>query len=338
MNKPKRILVVNVNWLGDAIMTTPVFKGLKESFIQSFVAVMVTERVKDVFIGNPYIDEVIIFDEKDKKVDIFQKIKIVKLLRDKKFDTAYFIQKSFTRLFICFLAGIKNRIGFDRPKNNLLLTKRIKALSKDNHRQKQYCHLFEQTGIVISDYQPRIFISQDERVNAEIFLKNIDLKYSKLVAINPSANWAMKRWPIEYFAKLADRIITELNCEVVFIGADKEKELIESLINKMKNKAYNFCGKTTIRQLAAIIERINLFISNDSGPAHLAAAQGIATIAIFGPTAVDITGPIGKYVHIVKSKTNCAIPCYNLKCSDNICMRQVAIDDVFDIAKKIINA
>jgi heptosyltransferase-2 len=332
----KRILVVNVNWLGDAILTTPIFKALKENFPSAYIGVMTPERIREVFENNPYIDEVIIFDEKGKEKKFLNKIRFARALKKKGFDTAFFIHRSFTRAFICFLAGIKERIGYRRLKNLFVLTKKIKPPPASVHRQDYYLYLFEKIGIVIEDRLPRVFIKEEDRVKYRTFFKDITDKYSYVVGINPSANWSLKRWPQEKFALLSDSLIRDLNCAVFFIGTEKERQTVKSVVDNMKEKPYDFCGKTDLKELAALLENMDLFISNDSGPAHLAASLGINTLVLFGPTSIELTSPRGSRVRIIKKDINCKIPCYNLSCSDNACMKKISVEDVFLEAENIL--
>jgi len=332
----KRILVVEVNWLGDSILTTPAFKALKENFPSSYLGVMVVERVADVFLTNPYIDEVIVFDEKKNHKSFLSKIKFISFLRKKQFDTVFLIHRSFTRALICFLAGIRNRVGFRRFKSTFVVNRKISPPKKTIHRQDQYLCLFERQGVEIKDKKPIVFVSNDSR-NA-IFLKIKDLKnsYSHVVGINPSANWKLKRWPKENFSFLSDRLVRELNCAVVFIGARKEKQIVDEVMRHMAQRAYNFCGMTNLSELAALVENFDIFVSNDSGPAHLAAALGINTLVLFGPTSPDITSPKGLAVKVISKDLDCEIPCYNLQCKNNKCMKAIEVDEAFQAAEKIL--
>lgn len=332
----KRILVVNVNWLGDAILTTPVFKAIKENIPSIYVGVMVVDRVKDVFSDNPYIDEVIIFDEKSTHKGILSKLKFINFLRGKKFDTVFFIHRSFTRACICFLAGIKTRIGYLRPKTSFILTKKVPLPSLGIHRQDYYLSIFEKAGIIIYDRMPRFFLADGLRDKFKDFINELKSKYSYIAGINPSGNWESKIWPQERFSELSERMVKELNCAIVFIGAAKEKTLIDNITRKMKTGLYDLCGMTNLKELGALLADMDIFISNDSGPAHLSASLGINTLALFGPTSPEITAPRGKSVKIIKGKVDCKIPCYNKRCKDNICMKNITVDEVFEEVKDVL--
>ena len=279
-----RILIVGVNWLGDSLLTTPVFKALKKKFPGSYIGVMVVERVREVFEGNPYINEVIVFDERGQHKGFFAKLKFIKLLRKKKFDTAFLIHRSFTRAFICFLAGIRLRIGYRRLKSFLILSKRIKLLASLLHRQDRYLYLFEKSGIVIEDRSPSFFISESTRDKISKDLEQVKKEHAFLIGINPSANWELKRWPASYFANLADSLVRDFKAVIIFVGTEAQRLVIEEVRVKMNQNSFSFCGKTNLKELGALMQNLKLFISNDSGPAHLAASLGVNTVVIFGPT------------------------------------------------------
>jgi len=331
-----RILVVNVNWLGDAIMTLPAFKAIKEKFPLSSVAVMAPDRVKDVFSDNPYIDEVIIFNEKKEHKSFSQKLRFIKQLREKKFDTVFLIHRSFTRALICFLAGIKTRIGYKRFKNIFIVNKTIKPPAKNIHKQDYYLYLFEKTGIATADKLPEVYVPQQIQEKYKTEITHLRQKHTYLVGMNPSANWLLKRWPQENFAILSDKLIRELNCCILFVGAKIDADVVGAVTNRMKEKPYNFCAKTSIKELAAIIRNVDLFISNDSGPAHLSASLGVNTLVLFGPTSPELSAPRGKRVQILKKSIRCEIPCYDTGCQNNLCMKNITVEDTYQKAKELL--
>lgn len=331
----KRVLVVSVNWLGDSILLTPAFKALKKARPSCYVAVMAHQRVREVFSDNPYIDEVIVFDEKSSHRTLKSKLRFIKELKAKKFDTVFLVHRSFTRAFICLLAGIRKRIGYARFKSVFVVNERVSMPPKDIHRQDYYLWLFERAGISVAERNPKFFIPPAIEETSKSLLGGVkDL--SCLIGMNVTANWRLKRWPKDFFSLLADRITQELGCCVVLIGASQDSGLVDEVARNMKSEAINLCGKTSLKELGAIIKKCSVFISNDSGPAHLAASLGVATLVLFGPTSAAITSPRGNAVMIVQKDTGCKIPCYRLDCADNICMKNISVEEVFQETKKII--
>lgn len=334
----KRILIVTVNWLGDALLTTPAPQALKETVPDAYVAVMAEKRVAGVFENNPYIDELISFTETSLKQNLRQIAALISALRKKKFDTVFLIHRSFTRALICFLAGISERIGYRRWKTSLILTNKITPPPDAIHRQDYYLSLFEKSGVVINNRLPQFYVPAQTQENVSKFLQKIKETHSCLIGIHASANWELKRWPAQNFARLADCLAADFGGAVTFIGAGKDKAVIDQIIKNMRSKAYDLCRKTDLGELAALMQNMKIFISNDSGPAHLAAALGVNTIVLFGPTAKEITAPRGRNVKIISNKTRaCKIPCYNLKCRDNRCMKDISVEEVLTEAKKILN-
>lgn len=333
----KRILVVEVNWLGDCVMTFPVFKVLKENFPSSYICVLAVPRVKELFELNPYIDEVIIFDEKGIHKSLRAKIKFITFLKKKKIDTAILIHRSFTRACICALAGIKTSIGFKRFKTSLILTHKVKPPSDTVHRADYYFSLLEAIGIRIEEKIPKVSVKTQDREEVRRLVDAERENYSHLVAINPSANWSLKQWPQDYFVQLIDRLI-DFDCKTFLIGTQKEYNLAQAIKEKVhKNKnIVNLCGQTTLTQLAAILELMDILISSDSGPAHLAASVGTKVLLLFGPTSPSITAPRGDSVYIIKGEVSCPIPCYNLFCEDNVCMKKILPCEVFSKVKEIL--
>lgn len=318
-------------------MTTPVFRAIKEHLPLAYVAVMVPQRIGELFEDNPYLDEIIIFDERNQHRSFASKLSFVKYLRAKNFDTAFLLHRSFTRTFILWLAGIRERIGFRRFKNFFVLTKRIKEPANNVHRQDRYLYLFEKSGIEILDKGPEVFVSEGLRARCRTSLSDIREKYPHIVGMHPSANWEPKRWPAKSFACLADRLITELHCAIIFVGSDKDRVVVNEVIGTMKCTPYDFCGKTSIKELMALIEGMDIFVSNDSGPAHLAASSAIDTVVLFGPTSTEVTSPRGKRVSVIKGEVDCTVPCYRKDCQDNICMKSIKVEYVFREIKRLLD-
>ena len=152
MKKNKRILIFNVNWIGDVLFSTAVIRNIRRNFPDSFIACVIPSRCYPVLKGNPYLDEVIIYDEKDRHGNIFSKFSFVQTLKRKRFDTAYLLHGSLTRALICRLANIPERVGYKTKKRSFLLTKKIPVPTKDSlHRIDYYLNIIEQAGVRIED-------------------------------------------------------------------------------------------------------------------------------------------------------------------------------------------
>jgi lipopolysaccharide heptosyltransferase II len=334
----RRVLIVGVNWLGDAVMTTPAFRALKENNSSLYLAVMTVERTKGIFEDNPYIDEIIIFDERSTHRKVADKFRFIKYLRRKNIDTVFLIHRSFTRAAICWAAGIKTRIGYARLKNNFILSKKVSPLNEDAHRQDKYLGIFQARGVAFRTLTPQIFISEKTRKQAVNMIQALSGGCPLVIGVHVGANWASKRWRPDYFAQLCDRLIQELGAVVIFTGSKKDKALVDEVLGLMCQKPHDICGRTTLKGLAGLIEQMSLFISSDSGPAHLSAAVGTPTLILFGPTSEAQTAPRAKRVLFLRKYNDCKIPCYDQSCKNNVCMSAISVEDAYQAVNKLLSS
>lgn len=333
MGKNKRVLIFNVNWLGDVLFSSASIRNIRRNFPDSFIACVIPSRCYPVLKGNPNLDEIIIFDEKDRHKGVFTQLDFVRQLKDKQFDIVFLLHRSFTRALMCRLAGIPRRIGYSTHKRAFLLTDKIEIPKKDSmHRIDFYLNIIEKAGFKVEDRYTEFFIADEDVKFVEEFLNKQGVGGSEfLVAINPGGNWLPKRWPREYWSELADRLISGLGAKVVITGSHNDLSLAEHIKAKMKERPLIACGVFNIKQLGALARRADIFITADTGPMHIANAVGAKNIiAIFGPTSPLITGPYPlKNVIVLKKDVGCKIPCYEVKCKDNRCMKAVTPEGVF---------
>ncbi len=335
----KRILIFNVNWLGDVLFSTAVIRNVRRNFPDSYLASIVPSRCYPVLKDNPYLDEVIIFDEKDRHSGTLAKLQFVQLLKSKRFDMVFLLHRSFSRALICRLAGIPERIGYRTKKRGFLLTKNIKPLSPDTiHRIDHYLNIIEKAGLRVEDRFTEIFFSDSDKAFVLDFLKNKSVGSSDfLIALNPGGNWGPKRWPPQYWAQLCDGLMAEFKCKVILTGSVSDAGLVLQIQKLAQNKVISSAGAFTLKQLAAFFKRTDLFITADTGPLHIANAVGAKKIiALFGPTHTSVTGPYpGKNIIILQKDTGCKIPCYEVNCKDNRCMKAITAQDVLDEVRRL---
>jgi len=333
----RRILIFNVNWLGDVLFSTATIRNIRQNYPDSFIACIIPSRCYSILKGNPRLDEIIIFDERDRHRSALSQLTFVKLLKSKGFDTVFLLHRSFSRALICRLSGIPQRIGYYTKKRGFLLTKKINAPSKDSlHRIDYYLNIIEKAGLKVEDRFLEFFISEDDQKFVDDFLRKQGIeKNDFLVAINPGGNWLPKRWPKDYWAVLSDRLITEFRAKVIITGDHRDLPLALNIKESMKEKPIITCGVFNIKQLGALCKRADLFIAADTGPLHIANASGVKKlIAIFGPTSPQITGPYPlKNVIVLRKDTGCKIPCYQVHCRDNRCMKAISPEDVIEQIK-----
>jgi lipopolysaccharide heptosyltransferase II len=330
--KAKRILIFNVNWLGDVLFSSATIRNIRRNYPDSYIACAIPSRCYPVLKDNPHLDEVLIFDEQDRHKGMLAKLNFVNLLKKKKFDTVFLLHRSFSRTLICRLAGIKERIGHYTKKRAFLLTKKIMPPPKDSlHRIDYYLDVIEKSGLRVEDRYLDFYVSPQDEAQVDNFFKKHSIKPGDfVVALNPGGNWMPKRWPPDYWAVLADKLIGQYKAKVIITGSIADLLLAGQIKDAMRQAPLVACGVFNLKQLGALARRVDLFITADTGPLHIANAVGAKKIiAIFGPTAKSITGPYpATNVMVIQKDVGCCIPCYKVKCSDNRCMRAVTPEDV----------
>ncbi len=332
MSEKKKILIFNVNWLGDVLFSTAAIRNIRYNFPDSFIACVVPLSCYLILEGNPNLNEIIIFDEKGLHRSISAKLKFIKSLKRKKFDAVFLLHRSFTRAFICWLAGVPERIGYHTLKRSFLLTKKIQFPPKDKmHRIDYYLNIIAKSGLKVKDRFSEFFIPDDEHKFIDDFLNQESVKKDDfLVGLNPGGNWGPKRWSKEKWAKLADRLIDEFFAKVIITGSHADTALVKDIQNLMVGKPILACVVLNLKQLGALLKRLDLFITADTGPLHIANSMGAKRIiALFGPTHPAITGPYPvNNVIVLFRYVGCKVPCYVKRCKNNRCMQEITVDEV----------
>ncbi|MFH1406871.1 MAG: lipopolysaccharide heptosyltransferase II [Candidatus Omnitrophota bacterium] len=336
MKTKKKILIVNVNWLGDVLFSTPLIRAIRHKNPDAHIACMVIPRCYQILEGNPHLDELIIYDEEGAHKGVLGKLKFASVLRRIKFDEAIILHRSLTRAFLVALAKVPKRVGYYTKKRGFLLTDKPMAPEGQIHRMDLFCELGQKLGVEVKDRYPEFYITDPDRQYVEKILKEAGIEPKrKMAVLNPGGNWNPKRWPKEQFAKLANALVDKYGFDVVISGSGKDIPLGEEIKKLSGVKVFIACGRTNLKQLGALMEAANIVISNDSGPLHIAAAMGATTVALFGPTSPKITGPRAKSnVYILQKEVGCRIPCYSLMCRNNRCMKAITVEDVCKCIEK----
>lgn len=341
MSKGKRILIFNVNWIGDVIFSTPVIRNLRYNFPDSFIACIIPPRCLPALQGNQYLDEIIVFDEKGRHKGLGGKIAFCAQLRKKRFDAVYLLHRSLSRAVIVFLAGIPERIGYYTRKRWFLLTRHYPAPDLlAVHRCGYYLDLLRQDGLPLRDRFTDFPVGAADREKAAAFAAGVRRDGRPLIAINPGGNWLPKRWPKENYAQLLKRLSVELGAQVVITGGPEDAALAAEIEALSGVKCVSVCGVFGLKEFAALAGMLDIFITADSGPLHIAAASGAKhIIALFGPTDPKLTGPVQSAATvIVQKRVGCAVPCYNVACGDNKCMKAITVDDVLAQVRRVVDA
>ncbi len=334
----KRILIVRTDRIGDVLLSTPVIKAFRDNYPHAYIAMMASPYGKNVVEDNPYLDEVIVYDKDGKHKSWARSLKFARNLKKKRFDVAIILHPTNRVHLVTFFAGIPRRVGYDR-KLSFLLTDRIKHTKQlgQKHELEYALDLARYLGIEPKDNNIFLSVKPAAEARVEELLKEEGIgKNDKLLAIHPAASCPSKVWPNERFAEVADRLIAKYGFKAVVVSGPRDLTLARNVIRHMRSPAVNLAGKTSVGELAALLKRCSLFISNDSGPVHIAAAVGAPVVSIFGRSQKGLSplrwGPVGKKSMVLHKNVGC-IECLAHNCVKGFaCLKAITVDNVIEAA------
>lgn len=339
----QKILIRGANWLGDAVMTLPALREIRRIFPQARITMWTKQSLQELFIGTDLIDDILAGQGDSVRLQ-------ARAIRAGTFDLAILFQNSFRAALMTFLGRVPLRCGYRTHGRGFLLTHAIPVdpAHRLRHQVVYYLNLVAQlehalVGQTDVDYaKPALYlpVSPERRQEGLRMLAGYGIgRDRKLVLINPGAtNSRAKQWHAERFAVVADRLLSRGDTHVVFIGAQEETGLTQMIVQQMSGHPTVMTGRTTLTQLLAVMSCADLLISNDTGPAHLAAAIGLPTLVIFGPTEYWATRPLATCAKVIRQPVGCA-PCMLRECPvDHRCMRRISINDVLTPAAAILDA
>jgi len=318
--KVEKILIRSANWVGDAVMSLPSISAVRCSFPNAHIAVLAKPWVAGIFQENPLVDEVILYQKPGLHQGLGGKWRLARQLRHAHFDLAFLLPNSFESALIPFLAGIPRRAGYRTDGRILLLTHPVKLTAevKAGHQVDYYLAMVGALGFASTNRFPELKISAEREKEAERFLNRFHRQgQQKIVGLSPGATYGpAKQWFPERFGELADRLTKIVGTHILLFGSQKDKDIAVQVKQNSSTPLTDLTGMTTLEQAMALIARCSLFITNDSGLMHIAAALGVPLVGIFGSTDPQRTGPRGSRCQIVQKPIPCA-PCLRAECPDD---------------------
>ncbi|MFQ5680720.1 MAG: glycosyltransferase family 9 protein [Candidatus Omnitrophota bacterium] len=341
-----RILIARTDRIGDVVLSTPVIKALRDRFPDAYIAMMVSPLTRELVCGNPYLDEVIVYDKERRHKGLFGSLKAVFALRRRRLDLAVILHSTNRVNLITFLAGIRRRIGYAR-RLGFLLTDAVPYCKYQGKMHEVDYNLGLLRCIGITPQDKALFVPKDE--NAERWADDVFRNYGlrpgeRLAVIHPSASCPSRRWPIESFSRLSREIILKYNARIVIISGKDDMGLsarLARLINPPKSdKVIDLSGQTTLMQLASVLRRAALMISTDSGPVHIAVGCGLPVVVLFGRAQPGLSpqrwGPLGEGNVVLHKKAGCEA-CLAHNCRKGfICLKSIRVEDVIKAVDRIL--
>jgi len=340
VNKPKKILIIRTDRLGDIIISTPVISNLRKCFPDAHIAFMCRPYVKDVLGKNPYLDEVIVYDKYGKHKSFWGSFKFLLQLRKFFFDWAIILHPTNRVHWIVFLSRIKLRAGWNE-KMGCLLNKKIKHNKQkgEKHELEYTLDILRSLSIPIVDKRTYFPVTEEAVTNIRKMLKACSIEANqKIIVIHPSASCVSKRWPLEHFFQLIKLLNANLPHRLIIISSLEEKGMLDKLVDN--SSVIDLRGKCTISEIGALIKRSDLFISNDSGPVHIAASLNIPVISIFGRSDPGLSplrwGPLGLNSAYLHKPADCP-RCLAHNCKKNFeCLFAIKPEEVYSLACRMI--
>ncbi len=325
----EKILLVRLSSLGDIVLTSPAIRAVRHHYPKARISMLVAKQFADLLTHNPHLDEVITFDRTARNKDSGEMVRIVRLLRRRNFGLAIDFQRKFRTGLLTYLSGSKYRVG-DHVPNGLRCTVRVPD-RVNRHAIDRNLDLLHPLGIVQENRTLELFLSDSDRERAGEFLATKDVHPNRLkVGLFPGAGWKLREWMPNRFAAIGDRLFKDFDAQVLIFGGPNERELVSHIAHLMTARATTLAENIPIRQFAALVEACNLFITNDTGPMHIAAAMHTPTVALFGPGNHIQFRPLEPIHATLRHHVPCN-PCkqFTDKCKDNVCMKLITVDEVW---------
>ncbi len=342
----ERIVVRGTNWVGDAVMTIPALRALRQLFPSARIVLATKPWARGLFSEVDFLDDLMVHDKSGLKSVIHQ----VKEWRAQSFDLAVLFPNSLESALVASIARVPFRIGYATEGRQRLLTHPLELPEwrSTRHEVYYYLNIIEQlqriarpTSTLNLKPDGHLSVGSARQANAISMLRDRGVNgvgnARPLVALCPgSTNSRAKRWPTDRYAKLADLLITELDAEVLLIGSAAETPVSDEVKQQMHHRCAVLTGDTNLEELVALLSVVDVLITNDTGPAHIASALNRPTLVIFGPTNPLTTRPFSETGEIVREPPDCA-PCMLRDCPiDHRCMTAISPEEVFSRVRSML--
>ena len=323
-SEKQKILVIKLRAIGDVLLSTPVLENLRSRYPDAVIDVLTEKFAADVIRGNPFINSVIVFDRKRDS-----SLSLVRRVRAGKYTLVLDLFCNPRTALLTYLSGARARVGFPFRYRTYAYTLKVTPRGSEVHNVHFNLDALRALSIPVVSDKPLFPLSGDAAAFADAWARTLPSSKHILVGVNGGGGWVSKRWGVNNFAAFADRAAEELDAAIaVFWGPGEEQEAA-ALWSTMKHTSF-LLPATTLQQSAACIRKCSYFVSNDSGPMHIAAALEVPTLGIFGPTNPYLQGPFGPKHMWVRNETLSCLGCNLTSCPiGTVCMSELTTETVY---------
>lgn len=342
--QPKRICLIKPSALGDIVQTLPLLPVLKTRFPQAQISWVVNKELRDLVDGHPALHESIPFERRG---GWSSSIRLLKTLRQRRFDLVLDLQGLLRTGVMTFATGAAVRVGLEtaREGSHLSVNCVIPGSGRSVPAHARYWRISEVLGLGEMSLDAMVVTSDADREWASQQLSRLP---KPVFAVHPGARWETKRWPADKFGLLLTRTLRTWPGSVLVLGSKAEKEnadQVQRLVNvelgpKESSRIVNLAGQSTLKQLSALLSRVDFAISNDSGPMHLAAGLGTPTLGLFTCTSAVRSGPAGMQHEMISTTVKCAAS-YHKTCPHHgtahlACLSELDVERVWSALQRLV--
>jgi heptosyltransferase-2 len=330
-----KIVVRAPNWIGDSVLALPALNSLRRNYPGSQLWIAARDWVKDLFATGDLCEGTIAIRKQNSLKGLLDS---AQKFRESRFDLGILFTNSFASSLLFCLGRIPERWGYKKDGRDLLLTKGIPVSNNADrpHQAHYYLDLLYRSGLKKFSEDLELPLDKNEKTRTAEWLKSLNIDPEGLViAINPGAYYgSAKRWPARKYAELASLLQKEIPAQILVLGSSDESPLAEAISSMMEKKPFILAGQTSLSRLITVISFADLFITNDSGPMHLANALKVPVVALFGPTDPSRTGPYQQPSSFIHKGAPCW-PCSYRDCPfDHRCMLDISPQEVYQLCQK----
>jgi len=331
MHDIKKILVIKLRAIGDVILATPVVENLRRAFPQAQIDFLTEKMCAPIVAGHPALHEILILDRQQAGASR----QLIQQIRQRQYDMVIDLFGNPRSAVLTLLSGAARRVGFRFRVRQYAYNLKVEARGDRVHEVE--FNLDALRALKIPIVTRKLFVAVDEASEnfATQFWRENGLEDRRVIGLNASGGWYTKRWPLENFAQLGDRLRRELNAVVLLLWGPGEYEDVTFMAQTMRAPAL-LAPATNLKQLAALLARLTMLVSNDSGPLHLAAAMGTPVVGIYGSTRPDLQGPWGEGHEIVVKTGLPCLGCNGVTCKivTHDCMKQLEVEKVWEAVQR----
>lgn len=336
----RSVLVYAPSWIGDAVMSLGAVRLLRASYPDARLSVLTRPWVQDLYDGCDVVDDAVLYDPRGADRGAAGFMRAARRVRRGRFDVAVLFPNAFRAAALIRASGVPERWGFATESRGLLLTKRVPPAPRPfgRHQSYYYTDLLTGLGLEVGEPDTSLVATDGMRATARRLLESEGWTGGPLVGVHPGAtNSRAKVWKASRFAEVARKLADVHDAQVVILGGKTEAKLATEVERGLPpERALMLQAKTSLADLMGVLAELSVFLSNDSGPMHLAAALGVRTVAVFGPTDARETGPASASARVVREPVDCS-PCLYRDCPiDHRCMERITSERVFDEASALV--